>query len=77
MTMEVNGMKFLGSINFFLHTIGKYLTIVYVEDISTGRKKEYAEFLDSRAETEDIMKIMDTGFKPYPLHDWLNESLKG
>ncbi|NQZ87085.1 MAG: hypothetical protein HRT54_05835 [Colwellia sp.] len=75
MNIEVNGMKYLGSSEFYLHTIRKYLTIVYCEDISTGHKKEYAEILDSHADRENIVKIMDTGFKPYLLNEWLNECL--
>jgi hypothetical protein len=77
MTIEVNGMKLRGSNELYLHTIGKYLTIVHVEDNRTGMKKEYAGFLDARATAGDITEIMKTGFKPDQLSNWLNENLRG
>ena len=73
--LTITGMKYLNHNEFYLGTIAKYLTIVFVEDIKTGMKKEYAEFLDTYATKSDIELIMRQGFKPYGLRDWLGGNL--
>ncbi|WP_286269542.1 hypothetical protein [Thalassotalea hakodatensis] len=75
MNIEVNGMKYLQHGEFYLSSIGAYLTLVFVKDLSTGMTKEYAGFLDAYATDEDVEQIMRTGFKPYGLRDWLKVNL--
>ena len=75
MSSIVNGMKYLEHNELYLAAIKKYLTIVFVEDVSTGMKKEYAEFLDGYATAEEIKQIMRNGFPPYSIRDWLNGNL--
>ena len=73
--IQLNGMKLLDFSEFYLATIQKYLVIVFCEDISTGMKKEYANFLDDFPNKNELAEIMRTGFKPYQLRNWLTEVL--
>lgn len=78
--IELNGMKFLATADYWLYTIKKYLVIVFVEDIKTGMKKEYADFVSPTnggldLSEEDILKIMGYGFKPGEFQFWMNNVL--
>ena len=76
MKIEINGMKYREHNEFYLGNIQKYLTIVFVRDISTGHIKEYADFLDGYATQSDIENIMRFGFKPGALSRWLTANLE-
>lgn len=75
MEIKVNGMKYLKHKSYFFGHMAQYLTIVFVEDISTGMTKEYADFINDENSEIEIEKIMRRGFKPKDLQAFLNEAL--
>lgn len=75
MNAVVNNMKYIEHNELYISAINKYLTLVFVEDVKSGMTFEYADFLDNYATSEDIDRIMRSGFKPYELRNWLNGNL--
>jgi hypothetical protein len=75
MQIELNGLSYIEHNSFYVGALGQYLTLVFTVDISTSHRKVYAGFTARTPVEADIIHIMNYGFKPYELSEWLAANL--
>lgn len=75
MKIQLNGMQYIKHSSYYLGHMGQYLVVVFVKDTSTGIIKQYANFVDSADDENEIEMIMRRGFKPEHLQAFLNKTL--